>query len=178
MDEQGRYKIPANFTNLGYFFNGRLAKRNAVDAVILIVIGILLCRLLPIPADASLSVTVFVAGLLGALGCAGIHGLPVSYYLVAFTKWLSRRQPKFYNPNSGLYSVSAADIVLTEKQLGDYIATTVNKLRSHIGRLKPEYIEGENFEFLDDPELLALLDMDERLRQQEKLAETEGEGSK
>lgn len=157
-----RYYIPANFTNLGYFLGGRISKRSAADAALMAVVGFLISRLLPLSGDVQLSVTVFICGVFGLMGIVGIHGLPISTYLIAFFQWTRRRKPKFYNNHSRIYSVSAAEVILTEQQLGDHVANVWKKMQGKFSGKKKAYIEGETFEFLPDPELETLEFMGEQ----------------
>ena len=152
------YHIPANYNDPGYFFNGKIAKRNTVDALILAMLGFGLSRILPLPADYRLSVTILLVGLFGMIGVVGVKGLPISVYAVAFISMLFRKAPRIYNAHGGVYTKSAAEVMLDEPQMQDMIADAFDSLRKQMSSRRPDYIEGETFQFRQDPELAALKD--------------------
>lgn len=148
------YRIPANFRDGGYILNGMIAKRNAVDAVILGAIGAIIVWALPINKDAELSMYILFVGLFAMIGISGIKGVPVSTYLIDAYHWRKRRKmPYLYNTHSGAYSVSAADLMLSETSLRDTVSGVLDKIKDSMQSDKPDYIEGETFEFAADPEL-------------------------
>ena len=151
------YRIPTNYAKTGKIFRGMIAKRSLVDAIVLGVIGYFLASLLPLEGDAVLSGYILIVGLFAIIGIVGIQGIPVSVYVVDWYKWTKRKKrPYLYNNHGGAYTVSSADLMLNEPQFRDTLADALDRMKAAMASKQPEYIEGETFEFADDPELLAL----------------------
>jgi hypothetical protein len=167
------YFIPTNYRESGYIFNGMIAKRNAVDALALGLLGFFLVRMLPIKADMLLSAYILFIGLLGMVGIVGINGVPVSTWLFDTILWRRRRKPYLYNTHGGAYSVSAADVMLNEPDLRDALYDTLDKMRAAMKGAEPNYIEGETFQFAEDPELEALKSAHEELLEEKAEKEKE-----
>lgn len=162
--ERRIYRIPTNYRDSGYIFNGQIAKRNAVDAAVLGFIGYMIANLLPLQGEMALSGYVLFIGLFAMIGIVGFQQIPISVYLADMIQWRKRRKkPYFYNDNGGAYTVSAADLLINEPQLRDILANAIDSVRNSMAAKRPEYIEGETFEFMVDPELEALQAAQERM---------------
>lgn len=175
--ERRIYRIPTNYKDSGYIFNGQIAKRNAIDAVVLGLIGFLIARMFPVSGEAALTVYILFIGLLGMIGIVGFKQIPISVYVVDMLHWRKRKKkPYFYNDKGGAYTVSAADLLINEPQLRDMLADAIDSVRNSLASKRPSYIEGETFEFALDPELEALKAAQERMI--EKAAEKPANESK
>lgn len=150
------YFIPFNFADQGYILNGMLAKRNAFDGLILAFVGLVIAHMIPAKSTSKISVYILFCGFFGMIGAYGYKGLPISTYLKDIAKWRKRRKPYLYNSHSGIYTVSAADVMLAQPQLRDALADAIDLVKDSMKKDLPEYIEGQNFEFMKDPELEAL----------------------
>lgn len=170
MAQQKHYKIPSNFRDTGYLFNGMIAVRNFIDALALAIGGWTISGWLPIPQNAALSVRLTFAGLFGIVGLFGVAGVPLSTFLVDWLRWLKRRKPYLYNTHGGIFSVSAADVMLNTPGFRDVLADTLDKVRASMLTKKTDYIEGETFQFAPDPELELLAAAEQRLNPTENTA--------
>lgn len=162
------YQIPTNFQQSGYAFNGMIAVRNLVDAAVLFLIGIFVASLFPFEGYSKLSGYILIGGLFAIVGVTGINGVPCSTYLIDFYRWTKRRKPYLYNTHGGVYTISSADLLLNEPQLRDSIADAIDSMKEAMMKNQPDYIEGETFEFADDPELVALKDAEQRMMEEQE----------
>lgn len=161
-EERRVYIIPNNFKQGGYILNGQISKRNAVDGVILSAIGLFVSYLIPVADDARLSLTIFMVGIFGMWGFIGVNGIPVSTYLIDMVKWRRRcKKPYLFNTNSVSFISTAADVHLNETQMRDMVADVLDKVKNTFARETPEYVEGETFQFSEDPTLENLRFADE-----------------
>jgi len=166
------YRIPTNYSQSGKVFRGMIDKRNLVDAIILGVIGYFLASLLGFDGDSAISGYILIIGLFFVFGIIGIHGIPVSVYVIDAKRWRKRKKkPYLYNNHGGVYTVSAADIMLNAPQLRDTLADAIDRVRAALTPKKPDYIEGETFQFAEDPELLALQAAQEALEKENDSAQ-------
>ena len=147
------YRIPTNFKDSGHVFNGMIPTRNAIDAGWLAILGFVIASILPFSEGNKLTGYVFCIAGLGMVGIIGIQEVPVSTYLFDLYKWSRRRKPHLYNNHGGSYSVTAADVMLSTPGFRDTLADAIEKVRDSMRSKKPEYIEGETFQFAVDPEL-------------------------
>jgi hypothetical protein len=151
------YTIPNNFKDSGYIFNGQIAVRNAIDAIIMGLIGVLIAWLIPAEGPTKISVFILFAGLLGMAGLVGVKGVPLSTFLLDFVGWRKRRKKPFlYNDHGESFAMSSADIALESGSIRDMIADLLLGMKSKVASEGKRYVEGENFVFAADPELEAL----------------------
>lgn len=150
------YHIPTNFKDTGYVFKGMIATRNFIDGLILGLIGFLIASALPIKQGSRLSGYIFIVGFMVMLGISGIQGIPVSSYLFDFIQWIRRKKPYLYNNHGASFNVTAAQVMMSEPQLRNTIADTIDRIKENMASRHMEYIEGETFQFAEDPELEAL----------------------
>lgn len=152
-----QYIIPMNYMETGYVMNGAVSIRNAVEGGVLGVLGILLCRLLPLPSGTdAITYYILIAGPLAMLGFAGIQGDPISVFVLDYFKWRKRRKPCFYSSHGEAYTQEAADMLMDAPQLRDMIADSLLALRNRLRSEDIYYVEGQTFEFAVDPEQAAL----------------------
>lgn len=152
------YQIPNNYKDPGYVLKGMVPLRNAIDAVVLGIVGYLFASLFHMEGEWAISWYILCIGLPAMLGLFGVHGIPLSTYLLDFLKWYRRREPCFYNHHGCAYSSTAADVMLSSPQLRDHVAAFVDKLTQSMKAKQVNYVEGENFQFAEDPELTILQD--------------------
>ncbi len=159
------YHIPVNFKEPGQVLNGTTSIRNAIDAVVLALLGVLLATAVPVAN--KLGLVVLLGGFFGMFGLVGIRGIPVSDFLFTALRWLRNRKPKMYNYHGGVYSMSSADLMLQQPQLRDTVAGIVEKISKSMAGQRVNYVEGENFEFSYDPEMEALKLAQERAEEEQ-----------
>lgn len=164
------YYIPTNYKEPGYIFNGMIAKRNAIDAVVLGLLGYFLVRILPINEDMLISAYILFIGMFGMVGIVGINGVPVSVWLIDCIMWLRRKKTYLHNSHGGTFNVTAADVMLNSPDLRDALYDTLEKVRASMQPKEQNYIEGQTFQFASDPELEALKDAQEALLQEQQEA--------
>lgn len=169
------YRIPTNYKDAGYIFNGMIATRNAIDAVVLGIIGFLVAKALPFKGEGALSGYILFIGLFAVIGITGIHGIPVSVYATDAIRWRKRRKPYLYNHHGQSFSMTAAELMLSEPQIRDKLADTLEKLRHSFSSKEIDYIEGQTFQFAPDPELEALKFAEEQLREAENTPDNQEE---
>lgn len=166
------YHIPTNFKDPGYIVNGMIAVRNAIDAVAMGLIGFLLASLLPFNKEKALSGYILIIGLFTMIGFFGIRDIPVSTFLADALRWRGRRKPYLYNHHGTSYSMTAAELMLSEPQLRNKIADVLDKLQESMTSKRIDYIEGETFRFAEDPELEALRYAEEQMKEEAEREET------
>ena len=155
------YHIPSNFNDSGYAFNGMFKKRNLIDAAIFGSVAFTIASLIPLPPEISWTVRLTLTGVAVGISVNGIDDIPMTAYLIDLLHWLRRRDICFYNPHSKFFTERAADVILSQQQFGDSVANTIDRVSSAVHKRRPDYVEGENFQFADDPEqemLQAFLD--------------------
>lgn len=168
------YNIPANYLDSGYVLNGRFPIRNGVEAVVLGFAGYFICSLLPIPhlPDSWDGITYYMLIMLPLmmLGAIGIAGDPLSVFIMDAIRWRKNRKPYFYNHNGCAFRISAAQLMIEEPSMKDALANKLDAMRRKIKGPEIQYVEGQNFRFAVDPELEALRDAEERMREAEREA--------
>lgn len=172
MEEKSKiYIIPSNYIEPGYVLNGAVAIRNFVEGCVLAFLGFLLCKILPIPGGVD-AITYYILFMFPplALGIYGIAGDPVSVYLMDVYHWQKRRRPYLYTTHTEAFDFSAADVLLEEPQLRDYLANSVDKVKKAMAGKAVQYIEGQTFQFAVDPEQEALRAAQERREELEEAA--------
>lgn len=133
-----------------------IATRNFIDGLVLGLIGFLIASALPVKQESRLSGYIFIVGFMFMLGISGIQGIPVSSYLFDFVLWFRRKKPYLYNNHGASFHVTAAQVMMSEPQLRNTIADTIDRIKENMASRHMEYIEGETFQFAEDPELEAL----------------------
>lgn len=154
-----RFYIPTNFMETGYVpgSNGMFSWRNLIEAVALGLVGYMICRVLPLPSGTeAITYYIMICGPLALLGLSGVQGDPLSTYLVDCLKWHRRRKPFFYSNHSEAYTQEAADVLMDTPQMRDMVADMVDKVRANMAVKEYDYVEGETFQFAQDPEQEAL----------------------
>lgn len=169
------YNIPVNFNRSGYVFNGLLETRKAVEAVCGLLLGLLVCKFLPLKGLVMKIVAhTFFMGAFGLLGLFGVRGDPFSVFFLNFLRWRKlRKKPYIYNPHGMTFAEAPAKMVFAEQDAGDLIADLLDGLHSKFSKPKPVYTEGETFKFADDPVLERLRMLEEQ--QNELLAQQAAE---
>lgn len=151
------FVIPTNFMETGYVFNGMIAIRNAVEGVILGILGFFLCKIIPMPdSEIAISYHIMIIFPLFMLGAVGVQGDPLSVFIFDFFKWRKRRKPYFYSNHGEAYTQEAADMLLEAPQLRDFIADAIDKTKAKFAAEEIDYVEGKTFRFAEDPEQEAL----------------------
>ena len=166
------YNIPSNYLESGYWLNGRVSKRKLIEACILGVFGYFLCTILPIPHNFEEGITAYILIIapLFMIGFVGIQDQPVSIFIRDVYRWNKQRKPYFFNNHGIAYSISAAQLMQEEESLRDIISDKIAAFRRSLKTPEIQYIEGENFEFAQDPETLALQEAEDRLREEREEA--------
>ena len=168
------YVIPTNFMETGYVLNGAVAIRNAVEGVILALLGFFLCKILPIPSGLDgISYYILICLPLAMVGAYGVQGDPISQFIWDFFKWRRRRKPFFYSNHSEAYTQEAADMLMDAPGFRDYLADAIDKARKNMAPEEIDYVEGKTFRFAEDPEQEAL-----RIAQEELQAKRDEELAK
>lgn len=161
-----QYVIPQNFMESGYLFSGTVAKRNAVEGLILGVLGYGLCQLLPLPGGLdAITWYILIIGPLFLLGVAGVQGDPLSVFLYGVFKWRKRRMPYFYSEHSLAYTQEAADSLMDAPSFRDLLADGFDKVKEAVKEDDVEYVEGKTFRFAVDPHQEALRSAQEEIDQ-------------
>lgn len=161
-----QYVIPQNFMESGYLFSGTVAKRNAVEGLILGVLGYGLCQLLPLPGGLdAITWYILIIGPLFLVGLAGVQGDPLSVFLYGVFKWRRRRKPSFYSEHSLAYTQEAADSLMDAPTFRDLLADGFDKVKDAVKEENIEYVEGKTFRFAVDPHQEALRNAQEEIDQ-------------
>ncbi|MDO5398873.1 MAG: hypothetical protein Q4G33_13190 [bacterium] len=153
---QNVYIIPENFIEEGKIFNGAFKIRNFIEAVILSLgIGLPLMVCIPYP-DFKTKLTVFMMTVLPVflIAVAGINGDSLIEFLVQFHKWRKNKRVMIYNGHTRSRAVRPADVMLAQELTKDKIVDTVDKWKEKRKQknAKSTFIEGRDFEFIEDEE--------------------------
>ncbi len=164
-----KYIIPANFMETGYVLNGAVAWRNAIEGVILGILGYSICNILPLPGGLdNITYYILIIFPMALLGLTGVQGDPLSVFIVDVLKWRKRRKPYLYNNHGLAYTQAAADKLFEAPQFRDMLADAIEKMRNSMAEEDMEYIEGVTFRFADDPEAEALRSAQEEILEKAK----------
>lgn len=166
-----QFIIPTNFMETGYVpgSNGMFSWRNLIEAGVLALVGYGFCRLLPLPSGTdAITYYILIIGPLALVGLSGIQGDPLSVYLIDFLKWRKRRKPYFYSNHGEAYTQEAADALMDAPQLRDMVADMVDKMRANMSAKEFDYVEGETFQFAQDPEQEALKQAQAEIQEQKE----------
>lgn len=171
--EQTQFHIPVNYKSPGYWFNGMLESRKCIEAVICAGIGCFICSFLPLPSSAdAVPFYILIGGLSGIGGLMGVHGEPLSTFLVNYFKWRMRRnKPYLYNYDGKAYHANAAGVVLGLASRD----SSEQQEKAPKDAEAEKYVLGENFRFAGDPLEASLRTADEtllaKLEQEKAVAE-------
>lgn len=167
------YHIPVNFNQSGYVFNGLIETRKAVEAVGGVLLGYLICKLLPLPSGlVSISIYVFVCLLMGMIGFVGIRGEPISSYLIYRHKWKKiRKKPFIYNPNGEVFAMPTAQVILDEPAIQDALADAWENFTAKFQQKQSDYVLGETFRFAEDPMIARMKNAQEQQSKPQEVPE-------
>lgn len=158
------YRIPVNFKKGGYVFNGLIETRKAVEAVCGALIGLIICQILPLK-NIVLSILLhflFIAAF-AIIGFVGVRGEPFSVFFMNYMRWRKiRKKPYIYNPNGMTFAGSPTLRIFDEQDAGDVVADWLASIKARFAKERPEYIEGETFQFAEDPLLTRLQSIEEQ----------------
>ena len=157
------YYIPENFIGESRIWQGRIRTRYLIDSVILGllggIIGIVLLFTVMANADISAKITVAVITLAPGilLGQLGYNGDPISVAFMNFLSWRKNNQIRLFNTNMRLLGTDPVKAI-SEMETGK--DKLVSKYQSWIEKKREEkesqeYVEGETFEFEEDPDMEA-----------------------
>lgn len=173
--ETRNYIIPVNYNSGGYFWNGLIERRKAIEGGIFGLFGALLCSLLGVPFNIDgLPIYILSFGFLALLGIHGIGGQSFSVFIFHLILWArNRSKPYIYNPNCPAYTVTPTELAKTEVTFRDKLANRIDKIRDSAAGSEKTYIEGETFQFASDP-LLESLAFAQEQREQEAAEQAAG----
>lgn len=165
------YRIPVNFKKGGYVFNGLIETRKVIEAACGALLGLIICQILPLKNIVLSIMLHFVFILSFALvGFIGVRGEPFSVFFMNYVRWRKvRKKPFIYNPNGMTFSGSPTLRIFNEQDAGDVLADWFASFKAKFSKERPEYIEGETFQFAEDPLLIRLQSIEEQ--QMERAAE-------
>ena len=169
-EEQHIYFIPGNFSDETKVFQGRVRLRYLADAAALAAVLILLQFLIPVTGFEARITMMVCFGAPGFIaGIAGYNGDPVSVAARSFIGWKKDRNPSLYNSNPRLLTETPISVSEKEITARDRIVDTVETLkrRREQRREEIEYIEGETFEFMDDPGISQYISAEDLERRKE-----------
>lgn len=149
------YYIPDNFIDETRIFQGQIRLRYFIEGVILGGILALIGFAIPISnVRFRVSFEIIVAAPGVILGIVGFNGDPISVAIRNWINWSKNKAVRLYNPNPRLLGSSpsaAIDAPDTKDRLVDmYDSYQSRKLEK---AMSEEYVEGETFVFLDDPDV-------------------------
>lgn len=166
--KRNEYIIPVNYDTPGAVMNGMISFQKMVDIAWLALVGFLIARLVPVSPEKAVSVYVLFIGFFAFIGFIGVPGqnIPISTFLIDLLDWRRRRKPYLYNNHGAAYSLSAADVMLNTPDFRDSLADALDKAWNTMRKKQPEYIEGETFQFADDPELVEIEEAERRIQEE------------
>lgn len=87
------YMIPANYTDSGRLFGGMFAVRNAIEAVILVVLlGFIEIKLIPMPTTVRIVVMVLTVLPSAIVAMMGIDGESLTQYLMHIFRFVKNKR--------------------------------------------------------------------------------------
>lgn len=153
------YYIPDNFIDEGKIFNGIFKVRNFVEAILFTLLALAFALNMNI-RDPSMKIAAVIAvcGPVFALFALGIDGVSVLQYLRLIWRYNSNKRIIIYNQHIQATNMAPLHKLMTEESAADKIREYLNRcqLSRETKTSTYEYVEGENFEFLQDQYLIPI----------------------
>lgn len=155
------YYIPENYIGESRIWQGRIRTRYLIDSIILGAFGGIFGLILLLTVLANSTISVKITGFIitvapGVLiGQLGYNGDPVSVAFVNFLQWRKSRQIRLFNPNMKLLGTDPVKAISESESGKDRIVSKYQSWQDKRREKKEseQYIEGETFEFQDDPDI-------------------------
>lgn len=152
-----QYIIPENVSD-GSKWRG-FQKRNLAEGVVMAGFGALLILPFHLEMTTFLSVLILISGPLLILGVVGVMGDPFSVFAQNAIYWIRKRGPILYNTTPRVLKESPLDVALAEGKERFNLGTLTEKFTTKM-QLSGEgksFVEGEDFEFMDDADEMGVL---------------------
>lgn len=150
------YTIPSNFIDSGRIFNGMFKTRNFIEAIIVIAIMFLILNLIPFSSiTTKIAVMVSVIGPLALACLVGINDDTAFSFVASVFSWRKKRRIMLYNRNQEVQKIRALDALMDRTLPRDKIMKFINNWKEQRKSRSDDFvlIEGETFQFVEDPEI-------------------------
>lgn len=158
-DKPQIYNIPENFIDESRIINGMFKTRNFIEASVMGIIHALPSLFIPVSTFQTRVLLIVIFAIPAfCMGIAGFNGDPISTSAINAYKWIKSRKIILYNLNTRALVKNPLNAMMERPQPSDKILDAWE----HFNMAKKEkiaqrkYIEGETFEFAEDPELSKL----------------------
>lgn len=175
------YAIPSNFIDAGRIFNGMFKTRNFIEAVIVVVIMFLIMNLIPFSSTVTkIAVMVSVIGPLALACLVGINDDTAFSFVAAVFTWRKRRRIMLYNRNQEVQKIRALDALMDRTLPRDKIMKFIKDWKEQRQARSDDFIliEGETFQFVEDPEIARINEAAAKMQKAQEAAKQEAEEQK
>lgn len=147
------YYIPDNYIEEGRIFQGSIKVKNLIQGAILAAPFALLGWLIGPELKVRIVLAIVLAGPLLCIGIVGYNGDALFTVLKSFKDWRKNAGVKLYNPKPTPFYVSPTETIFAteltkDKLVGAYEDKQKKRIEEHMNQ---KMVEGQNFEFADDP---------------------------
>lgn len=147
------YYIPDNYIEEGRILQGTIKVKNLIQGAILALPFGLLGWGLGSELKVKIVLAIVLAGPLLCFGIVGYNGDALFTVVKSFKDWRKNAGIKLYNPNPTPFYVSPTDTIFAteptkDRLVGAYEDKQKKRIEEHLNQTM---IEGQNFEFADDP---------------------------
>lgn len=147
------YIIPDNFIEGGKVFNGMFKIRNLIEAAVLVLLLSIPLFAIPYPSI-QVQITVMIVVLLPVLMFAvmGINDDSLIEFIQNLVRWKQNKRIILYNGNVRPRHVRTADVLEAQELPKDKLITAMDNFRERRKQAQAEitYVEGVDFEFIED----------------------------
>jgi hypothetical protein len=151
------YTIPENFIDEGRIIRGMVKTKNFIEGLLLAGVAAIFTSRIEI-SEVTTKITVFITicGPFFMLGVGGFNGDSLFQTAANAVKWLKSRTVILYNGNARALTTSPLDSMMAQETPQDMIIEYVEGLKAARRKKRSaiSYVEGENFVFHDDPDLV------------------------
>lgn len=150
------YIIPENFIDESRIMKGMFRTRNFIEGVILAVVTGLIAWIIPLPElTHKIMLTIAFAGPFFLIGCTGFNGDPLSTTIMNARKWKKEGTIMLYNSSIKPLKKAPLEAMLEKELPKDKLINIVESVKESQNKKTEDtdYIEGKNFEFMEDKDI-------------------------
>lgn len=158
------YYIPENFVEEGRIFQGTIKVKNLVQGALLALPLALIGWGIGKTLQVRITLSIILAGPMLFFGVVGFNDDPLFTVIKNFMAWRKERCVRLYNPEATPFYVSPTETIFSTDPKLDVILKDreERKKRKVEAHLAQEYVQGENFDFANDPTVKKFHDESQR----------------
>ena len=165
------YHIPANYIESGRILNGMFKTRNAIEAVIAVLLGLTVLSIFPFTSQAGIITKVAILGPIGMLFLIGVNDGPASTFLFSLLHWFFKKDILKYNENAEPLKGTALDVYENRQAPGEKLMQKVREWREK--RAAQQIADDSDYSFEKDPFVADINTFFDRERRETPSVETQ-----